>query len=126
MTLRRLWAILATPSPADEPPHTRAAVAAWHSIAALPVGMALSGVGWLGPVGLWALVFAAYWLLKERGDLRRGGYWQDGIQDSTAVATGAWVGQQVPADLWWPILVLQIVPVVIFALHVRREARDDR
>ena len=123
MSLRRLWAILRQPSPADEPPHTRAAIGAWHAVAAMPVGMLLTNVGWSGPVGCAVAVFCTYWALKERGDLRRGGYWQDSVEDSATVAIGAWAGQQLPGDMWWPVLVLQLVPVTIFALHVRREAR---
>jgi len=65
-----------------------------------------------GGYGIWAgLAYAAiYWLVKEFGDLRRGGAWLDGIEDATAVWLGGWYGVW-----WWPAMVLGIGGYVMAA-----------
>lgn len=72
------------------------------------VGMAhaLLGAAFVAPLGLYGLAPAyllglAYWLAKERGDLRRGGDWRDGLEDALMVSLGAWYG-----PWWWPGVVL--------------------
>lgn len=121
--MRRLWAILATPSPSDEAPHTVGAVAAWHGLAAMLVGTLFPGLGWLGPLGGFVLSFAAYWWAKERGDLRRGGGVADGIMDAAAVALGFWAGQALGPDAWWPIFAVNAAAVLPFAMRVWQEGR---
>jgi len=54
------------------------------------------GGAWLA--GLRLVIGAAYWLVKEAGDLRRGGQVWDGIEDAAMVALGAWYGPP-----WWPV-----------------------
>ena len=66
----------------------------------LVVGAAISG--WLWPVAGWADamgrvgVALIYWLVKEAGDLRRGGTLADGIEDAACVALGLFYAGQ-----WW-------------------------
>ena len=48
-------------------------------------------------------VTLAYWALKERGDLTRGGTLVDGLEDTALVGLGTWYG---PA--WWPWAVLAV------------------
>lgn len=74
--------------------YRRAAGGVWHAVL---------GAAFTAPLGLWglgpALVLAClYWIAKERGDLRRGGKFWDGIEDALLVCLGAWHGVW-----WWPM-----------------------
>ena len=48
----------------------------------------------------------AYWVIKERGDLKRGGSWRDGLVDAGFVMYGALYG-----PWWWPLGVFALVAV---------------
>lgn len=88
--LRDLWAEMMRPSGADEPPYKWMVIGIAHAM----LGAALS---WGG-----LLVAAVYWWIKERGDLRRGGAWRDGLVDTGFVALGTLYA----GPLWWPLAVL--------------------
>jgi len=98
--IHQMIAELRTPSGQVGPlsqAYGRGAVAAWHmmlgAVAALPMG----DLQWL--YGL--LVALAYWIVKETGDLRRGGDFADGLEDAACVYLGTFCG-----PLWWPAVAL--------------------
>ena len=47
-------------------------------------------------------VGAVYWIVKERGDLKRGGAYKDGLFDTAFVI----IGIAYEGPIWWPILVI--------------------
>ena len=91
----RLIRDLLTPSPGATP-YQAGVMAMAHAM----LGAALcASLGWYGLApGLAAS--ALYWLVKERGDLRRGGAIMDGLEDAVMVWLGAWYGAA-----WWPVMV---------------------
>ena len=82
--------------------HARATTAGAHAV--LGACAASGGVWWLG-----LAVAALYWLAKERGDLRRGGAWLDGAEDTLCV----WIGTCYIGPWWWPVAVLAIMGYVM-------------
>lgn len=83
------------------------------------VGHAALGALFCAPLGVWGLAFAlvmalAYWLTKERGDLRRGGRFWDGVEDAICVSLGAWYGV-----VWWPGAVLLAAGIIMLSAAVR-------
>lgn len=119
--LQKVCKILKEPSPRDETPYQAGATAAWHGLAAMPFGSALGGLWPLGAVAVFALSLVAYWLLKEWGDLARGGDWRDGLADASFVALGLWAGWAIGTAFWWPLLALNAVVIVYFAALVARD-----
>ena len=92
------------------PEYTRAVTFGGHVL----LGACFAGLGmwWVGfPIA------AAYWLVKEAGDLRRGGKWWDGIEDMAGVWLGSLYG---PA--WWPLATFGMV-AAIFVTAVWRRVR---
>ena len=78
-------------------PHYRAVTAGGHAL----LGAAVAGL-----FGFWGLaagvaLAVAYWLIKERADLRNGGALLDGLEDTVMVSLGAWYGAA-----WWPLLMV--------------------
>lgn len=76
--------------------YLRAATGVWHSVA----GAVAASV-----FGAWGLGFAVvmawfYYMVKELADLRRGGSFWDGAEDTVMVALGAWYGAA-----WWPAMI---------------------
>ena len=70
------------------------------------LGHAMIGAALAGAFGVWggAAAFAlavVYWLIKERGDIGRGGDMRDGIEDALMVWLGCFYG-----PWWWPALML--------------------
>ena len=59
-------------------------------------------------------VALAYWLLKERGDLKRGGAVLDGLEDTAMVALGTYYG-----PVWWPPLMLACGGIVMISRVLR-------
>lgn len=85
-----LWREILTPSPPDEKPYKFALIAIGHAI----LGATFSFAG---------LLFGfAYWLIKERKDLRRNGSLMDGLIDTGFVL----VGTQYSGPEWWPITIV--------------------
>ena len=83
------------------------------------IGHAILGAAFIAPLGWWglgaALVLAlAYWLAKERGDLRRGGDVWDGVEDAICVSLGAWYGAW-----WWPMAALSASGIILASAAVR-------
>jgi len=114
--IRLIWAELDTPTGQTGPlsaAYARAAGGVWHAM----LGAALcASLGWYGLApGLAAA--ALYWLVKERGDLRRGGAIMDGLEDAVMVWLGAWYGAA-----WWPVMVCCAGLYVMVA----RGRRSDR
>jgi hypothetical protein len=76
--------------------YERAVVGIGHLVLGAAVGGMLWPVtGW--PEAIGRLTFgAAYWGIKEAGDLRRGGTVRDGIEDAALVTAGLFYAGQ-----WW-------------------------
>lgn len=106
--LSTLWRELRSPvGGVHAPEHHRAVTFGGHVL--LGACAASGGIWWVG-----LIVAAVYWLWKERGDLKRGGAWRDGIEDTVAVFVGTFYG---PA--WWPF-VASLSMGIIFAVAVWR------
>lgn len=97
---RSLLADLAIPSARDESPYLWMLIAIGHAVAGAALAQAVPGV-W--PAVARAAVPVAYWLTKERADLKRGGSLADGLVDAAFVALGTLYG-----PWWWPVTVLAI------------------
>ena len=72
------------------------------------IGHAMLGACAVAILGGWGLAFGiavavAYWLVKERGDLKRGGSWADGAEDALMVCLGAFYG-----PWWWPLVIVAV------------------
>lgn len=92
--------------------YDRAASGVWHAV----LGAVFCGAfGWwgLGPAFAVALV---YWLLKETGDLRRGGKFWDGIEDAICVGLGLWYGTG-----WWPLMICLMGAVIMVSAGARHK-----
>lgn len=100
MNLQLIIAELRTPSGQTGPlgaAYARGAQAAWHMVLGAAVAWPMGNAQWL--FGL--LVAVAYWLAKERGDLRRGGGFCDGVEDAACVYLGTFAG-----PVWWGAVAL--------------------
>jgi len=98
--IHQIIAELKTPSGQTGPLHgayDRAVQGLGHAM----IGAAMASVlGWYGlAAGL--AVALAYWLVKEAGDIGRGGDVRDGIEDALMVWLGCFYG-----PWWWPMLML--------------------
>jgi hypothetical protein len=62
-------------------------------------------------------VALAYWLWKERGDMKRGGALRDGLEDTVGVWFGTYYG-----PWWWPFLAA-FAMALIYVLAVWRRAK---
>lgn len=100
MMLDLIWQEINTPSGQSGPldaAYRRAVIGMAHAL----LGAAFAGLfGWYG-LGAALVMSTAYWLLKERGDLLRGGDVRDGLEDALMVSLGAWYG-----PWWWPLVML--------------------
>jgi hypothetical protein len=81
-------------------------------------GHALLGASFCAWFGVWGLALglplgAAYWVLKERGDLRRDGGLLDGMEDAVMVSLGAWYG-----TAWWPAMVIGCMGYIMVSAAV--------
>ena len=104
----RLWADLLTPSGYGTP-YTAGTSAVAHGL----LGACVAPFGWHGLLAALSVALA-YWLLKERGDLARGGAWLDGLEDTAMVAIGTYYG-----PVWWPPLMLACGLVVMVSRILR-------
>jgi len=99
--LRLILAELRTPSNQQGPLHgayDRAVQGLGHAM----IGAALAGpLGGVYGMALGFPIALAYWLIKERGDIGRGGDVRDGIEDALMVWMGCFYG-----PWWWPALIL--------------------
>lgn len=77
------WADLMQPTGAGTTPYTAAASALGHAVLGATAA-ALLGMGYGLPGAL--AIAVAYWLAKERGDLRRRGAVLDGLEDALTPA----------------------------------------
>ena len=109
----RLIRDLLTPSPGATP-YQAGVMAMAHAVLGAAMVQTL-GLGYGLATGL-ALALV-YWLVKERGDLRRGGAIMDGLEDAVMVWLGAWYGAA-----WWPVMVCCAGLYVMVA----RGRRSDR
>lgn len=83
------------------------------------IGHAMLGAAAAGVLGGWGIAFGlgvavAYWMAKERGDLRRGGAIWDGLEDATLVCIGTYYG-----PWWWPLVVLACAGYVMVVGAIR-------
>ena len=108
--LRRLLAEILTPTDGD--PYLWAVIALGHVM----LGAMLQSIVGAAGAGLRLALALAYWLSKERGDLRRGGPLRDGLIDSAFVAVGAFYN----GDRWWPIAVMLTVTAGAWIKETRR------
>lgn len=88
--------------------HHRATTFAGHVL--LGAMAQTGGLWWAGFV-----VAGLYWLAKERGDLRRGGAWRDGLEDTVGVWFGTYYG-----PWWWPFMASAGMAVVFVLAAWRR------
>ncbi|MDZ7904592.1 MAG: hypothetical protein U5N55_01500 [Cypionkella sp.] len=101
MKLFTLIRELMTPSGVSGPAgaaYLRGVVGIGHALLGAAIAVALPN--WFGSIEP-LVVLLLYWIIKEAGDLRRGGNKLDGIEDAAFVGFGAIYG---PA--WWPFAVL--------------------
>lgn len=107
--IRRVVGELLTPGAGS--PYVRGVIAIAHAL----VGAA--GAATFGLYGSAAAIFVGlvYWIAKERGDLRRGGAWRDGVEDTLFVAMGALYGLW-----WWPLFILAAAGAIMLAAEVAR------
>ncbi len=108
-----IWREINTPTGQIGPLH------AAYVRSASGIGHAVLGAAFCALFGLWGivaacLIAAAYWLLKERGDLRRGGDLWDGIEDAICISLGAWYG-----PWWWPAVALAAAAIILLSAAVR-------
>lgn len=111
--LRLILAELRTPSNQQGPLHGA------YDRAVQGLGHAMLGAAAAGLFGGWGLAFGlavavAYWLAKERGDLRRGGALWDGLEDAVMVCVGTYYG-----PWWWPLVVLACAGYVMVMGAIR-------
>lgn len=120
--LRALVSEFRKPSPRNPVPHHRGATGYWHHGAGLYPGAVFSLMD-VAPLAaaFWAalVVGLGYWLIKERGDLKRGGGLRDGIEDAVFVAVGAAGGALAP------VAALVVAPahvggLIVMAAQLRR------
>jgi len=102
MILDDLFGEILTPSGQPGPLHKA------YERAVEGIGHAMLGAGLVSLLGVWGLlpgmaVAVAYWWIKERGDLKRGGSWADGAEDMLLVWLGAFYG-----PWWWPLVILAV------------------
>lgn len=98
--LRLILAELRAPSNRQGPLHGA------YDRAVQGLGHAMIGASLACAFGVWggAAAFAlavGYWLVKEAGDIGRGGDLRDGIEDAVMVWLGCFYG-----PWWWPALML--------------------
>ena len=93
------WADLMQPTSAGTTPYTAAASALAHAVLGATAA-ALLGMGYGLPGAL--AIAVAYWLAKERADLRRRGAVLDGLEDALMVCLGAFY----TGPWWWPPVML--------------------
>lgn len=119
MSLRLILAELLTPSGQAGPAaavYRRAAEGVWHAVLGAACVAVLGGWGIAAALPL----AAAYWWAKERRDLRRGGAFWDGAEDTVMVSLGAWYGAW-----WWPGLIC-LCALSIMAIAIWRGGRNGR
>jgi hypothetical protein len=105
----RLWAEINNPRGGYlAASHYRAVTGGGHIL--LGACAASGGVWWVGFAAA-----LAYWLIKERGDLRRGGAWLDGAEDTLCVWIGTTYG-----PWWWPFMAVSVMGYIMAASAVRR------
>lgn len=101
--LHAIWTAILTPSRPDEAAYDTLVINLGHAV----VGAALVTLVpvWLAATApaLRLAVTGGYWIVKENGDLRRGGSLRDGAWDTAAVALGAFYGAG-----WWPAAVIAL------------------
>ena len=100
-----IWDDLLTPGSDGSAGYRRAVIGIAHAM--LGAAMAAPLMAWGGPEAaliapaLRAAVALIYSLVKEAGDLRRGGTLADGIEDTIFVHLGTFYG-----PWWWPLCML--------------------
>ena len=109
--LRRLLAEIAQPT--DGTPYLWAVIGIGHVM----LGAALQGLLGASAAAARVALAGAYWLVKERGDLLRGGTIRDGLIDSALVAVGAFYS----GPRWWPVAVMLTVCFCALLRETNRE-----
>jgi hypothetical protein len=117
-TLRDIWAAIRTPSRPDEAAYDRLVISLAHAVLGAALAALVPPLAVAGAVGR-ALLPTLYWLLKERGDLRRGGGLKDGLWDTAAVALGLAYGAP-----WWPVAALLLALAAALDRHLPGGAAD--
>ena len=117
-----LLAEILTPSKRDENAYTWAVIAMGHVL----LGAAIAAILYLlfgDGTPVVALLTAtrlgiavAYWVIKEHGDLRRGGSWLDGVVDTLFVGLGSlYAGPE-----WWPLAVWAAIAIGLVLRTIAR------
>lgn len=82
-----LWGEFRKPSERNPDPHHRGATGVWHSaLGAMPV-LAAEKFGAIA-MALTAIALLIVYVWKEIGDINRGGFWRDSIEDVIFVLIG--------------------------------------
>lgn len=107
-----LWCEIKTPSEASDGGHSWGAVALGHVMLGALVATQCGALALPGAF----LGAAAYWGLKEIGDLRAGGGLVDGLLDAGFVGLGLLYA----GPIWWPLLswALVLIGSVAASYHV--------
>lgn len=113
LLIDQIWQEIMTPSGQTGP------LGAAYQRGVVGMAHALLGAAFVAPLGWYGLGAAyllglAYWLAKERGDLRRNGDLRDGAEDALMVSLGAFYG-----PWWWPGAVLALGGALMW-LEARR------
>ena len=111
--IARIFAEIETPSNQIGPLHAayeRATQGIGHALLGACAAVLLGGYG----LAFGLAVATAYWLIKERGDLRRGGAWADGIEDALLVCIGTYYG-----PWWWPLVLLAVAGYLMLMGAIR-------
>ncbi|MFV0409457.1 MAG: hypothetical protein ACK5LJ_07085 [Paracoccus sp. (in: a-proteobacteria)] len=99
--LNSLITTILTPSARDEDGYQWAVIGLGHVM----LGAALQGLLGAAGVAMRLLIAVMYWLIKERGDVRRGGGLRDGLVDTALVGVGAFYA----GPRWWPVAVMAVI-----------------
>ena len=110
---------LFVPSEKDESPYTALVIGIGHAmVGAAIITMLPANLGAASVIGLTIARFTIaifYWLLKESGDIKRGGNFLDGLKDSAWVLLGGWYGAT-----FWPQLVLFIAFIEAVSIQYKQ------
>lgn len=117
--MEAIWKEILTPSRSDETRYARMVIAIAHAV----LGAALTTLTMelaIAATVARALIPVAYWVIKERADIAKGG----SVRDSTIDTFFVWLGTFYTGPWWWPWAVL-IGAFAVAALQPKRHPTRD-